>query len=142
MKKGLASTDAATKEAAGKLAAAVQPKIDDAVAQAKSALDEGDKWTAFKQYMQVGQCFDGFNLPPEIKAQRQALAKDPQVRHAIQASKDLEKAKKILNANPSPTPVVRHSLVSMLKQVTKDAPGTEFAKEAEDLLAKVGPEEK
>ena len=139
VKKGLASTDASTKESATNLAAIVQPKIEAAVAQAKSALDAGDKWSAYMQYTDAGQRFEGFDLPPEVMVQRRALSSEPQVKNAIQASKNLEKARKILGANPTPTSATRHSLETMLKQVTKDAPGTDIATQAEDLLTQLGP---
>ncbi len=137
LKKALASSDPATAEAAKKLVDLVQPKIDAAVAQAKSAVDSGDKWSAYKVYSDVAQRFDGFTLPGDVAGQRRILATDAQVRSCIQASKDLDTVRKILAANETLSPAAARSVDTLLRQAAKEGTGTQLAKDADDLRARL-----
>jgi thiol-disulfide isomerase/thioredoxin len=135
--KALSSKDSATQDAAAKLAAVVKPKLDAAVSEAKSSLSGGDKWLAFNQFNSIHPRFDGFDVPPEVDEQRKTLAADPQIRGAIQASKKVEMARKILAAGSNVSPVARHSVETLLKQAGKDGAGTDVANQAEKLMAQL-----
>jgi thiol-disulfide isomerase/thioredoxin len=135
----LKTSDATTKQAVDKLVSAVKPKIAAAVADAKTTFEAGDKWTALAKYSEIPQLFAGFELPTEVAAQRAVLQADPQVKAIKQAAKDLEGVQRMFSATANPAPALRNKAVVTLKRVAKDAAGTEYAKQAEDLLAKINP---
>lgn len=138
VKRGLASDDPATKEAASKLQEIVQAKIAAAVNEAKATAEQGDKYAAQQRYAQIVNLFDGFELPPEVVKQRQDLLRDPQVKGATKAIKDIDTVRRLLASNA--TPASRNRAAAMLKQAAKDAAGTQIGKEAEDLLTQMGAE--
>jgi thiol-disulfide isomerase/thioredoxin len=136
--KGRSSPDAATKKGAEKLMGIVQPKIDADLAAAKASMAAGDKWTALNKYSDLAQQFQGFTLPPEAITQRNALINDSQVKAIKKASNDLEGVQHLLAVTPTLDDIQRKRVGPMLKQIAKDAAGTEYAKQAQELSAKLG----
>jgi peroxiredoxin len=136
--KALSSTDAATKQGAEKLAAAVKPIIDAAAKEAKEALDGGDKWAALSKYNAVTKRFDGFELPPEFVSQRQSLLTDPQMKAIAAAAKSLEATQHMISVVPTLSPTQKKRCELALEQVQKDAAGTDLARQAEELEKKLG----
>jgi hypothetical protein len=132
IKKALASSDKETKAAGETLMSAVQPKIDAAIAEAKATMDKGDKIGALKQLTSLPLQFTGYTLPPEVETLRKQLDADPEVKVIKKATKDLEAARRLMPRVQ--LLAIRKQVETLLKQVVKDAPGTEMAKEAEELL--------
>jgi peroxiredoxin len=135
--KGLNSPDDATKQAAQKLLAVVQPKIDAALKEAQASLNAGDKWAAAKKYMEIGQRFAGYTLPDNFTTQRAALLNDPQVKTIVNAAKELNSLQHYLGTVKDLNPAQRKRVENTLAQISKDASGTEVGKQADDMLTKL-----
>ena len=134
IKKNLASKKPDLKQGATTLQEYVQTKIDEGVAAAKSAADSGKSWQAYRAYDDVATQFKGYELPAEVGSQLKQLAADEQVKLELAALKQLTSAKKSLG---STSRAGRVGAVNRLKKLVEEAPDSDAAKEAAELLKQV-----
>jgi thiol-disulfide isomerase/thioredoxin len=135
VKKGLATNKPEIKEGATKLNDAVQALVKQELDQAKTSLDGGQKWPAFKAYQSLSQRFAGYTLPDEVATQLKELATDEQVKKEIAAAKILDTVKRSLRSGTANS---RRTATVRLKKLIEDSADTEAAKEAQAILAEIG----
>lgn len=136
IKKSLAAPQAEVKTAAAKLNEVVEGDMQQAAAAAKEQADAGDKWGAFKTYQAMAARFSGYDIPDEVRTHARELGADEQVKQELAGQKAVEAALKA--AQTARTPAARRSVVTRLKRIANDFPGTEAAADAQKTLAQIG----
>jgi thiol-disulfide isomerase/thioredoxin len=131
VKKGLTSPKSDVKAVAEKLQAVVQKEIDARAAEAKEAFDQEKMWLAYERYNALNTRFAGYDLPPEVAANRKELAANSQVKAGLVAAKSLESARRLLSTG---TGVSQTRATAMLEKIVQDFPGTSLADQASALL--------
>jgi hypothetical protein len=96
IKQALSASDAKVKEAAQKLEGAIKEEIAKRMASAKSSLDGGDKWAAFKSYNSVTDDFKDFADAKPALSEASKLKSDAKVTRQLQAKLMLEQCQKLL----------------------------------------------
>ena len=110
-----------------------QVVLDDLTVQldaAKKALDDDQKWPAFKKYSAIPVKFKGFAVPSDVATTIKELTGDDAIKEELAAFKTLELAKQ--SAAKSPT--ARKGAIKQLQNLIKDHGNTEAAQEAEEIL--------
>jgi hypothetical protein len=131
IKKHLFSPKADHKSCAEKLMAAVVQEGEAKWAAAKTQLDLGKKWEAYKLLMPMPAQFKGYTLPPEVASTLKTLPADPDIRNEQAAFKSLETARKgFLSDNPTQ----KKAGVNLLERLVTAFPNTEAAGRAQALL--------
>jgi hypothetical protein len=132
IKKHLFSPKPELKSCAEKLMAAVVKEGEAKWAAAKTQLDLGKKWEAYKLLLPMPAQFKGYAIPLEVASTLKTLPADPQVRNEQAAFKSLEVARKgFLSDNPTQ----KKAGVSLLERLIMAFPNTEAAGRAQALLA-------
>ncbi len=130
LKKNLTSPKSDIRTAAEALNKAAQTEITSAAALARTSMEAGEKWKAYREYQQLGQRFAGFELPSEVGTNMRVLAGDPKVQAGLAATKNLDSAKKMLTASTAST---RKRGLAMLEKIAQDVPDSDLATEAKSL---------
>jgi len=135
IKKHLFSPKPEFKSCAEKLMAAVVKEGEAKWAAAKTQLDLGKKWEAYKLLLPMPAQFKGYAVPAEIATTLRTLPADPEVRNEQTALKSLETGRK---AFLSDNPTQKKAGVALLERLITAFPNTEAAGRAQALLGSGG----
>lgn len=134
LKKGLKSKDEQVKAGADKLNAFVQGEIARLAEDAKAKAAAGEDWPAWQAFHRITETFAGLEIPQEILAAKEELAKDEKIAAEIAAAKKLDVAKK--SGQRGGASATRRAL-TQLKALVKAHPGTQAAEEAQRIVDEV-----
>lgn len=129
IKKALASKKPELKEAAEKLNASVQSKIEKLLTQAKEAEETGEKWTAYKAYEEITKNYSGYEVKTDIAKAKKSLSTDEAVQKQLAALKKLKAIQKSIT-----TPSGQRTAKMRLQKLIADEPGSDAALEAQAML--------
>jgi thiol-disulfide isomerase/thioredoxin len=129
VKRALASSNPALKKAGEKLNGAVQKEMEDELAPIKKALENDEKWDAYKVIASVAQRYRGYSLPESIESDRKRLADDPKVKEELAAKRILDGARKLIAKSNT-----RRRGMAQLKKLVQDQPETEAGQRAKELV--------
>jgi hypothetical protein len=132
IKKHLFSPKPELKSCAEKLMAAVVKEAESKWAAAKTQLDLGKKWEAYKLLLPMPAQFKGYAIPPEVATTLRTLPADPDIRNEQAALKSLETGTK---AFVSDNPTQKKAGVNLLERLITAFPNTEAATRAQALLS-------
>jgi peroxiredoxin len=121
------------KEAAEKLQAYVDQKLQEQLQLAEAAFDDGRKWEAYKGYSEVQRGFRGFDVPDEVDTKVKSLQSDDAVKTELAALKRFQAVSKAIAS--AKTPAARERGLKLLERIVDDLPDTEAAAQAKALLA-------
>ncbi|MEQ8849759.1 redoxin domain-containing protein [Botrimarina sp.] len=128
------SNEEGVKSAAERLQTAVSEHATELAKQAKDALDEGDKWAAYKALNRIVEQFSDYEdlpLVDRVETKRDELAEDAEIERQVEAANLLEKA--IATAARGGPAAMRRGK-SQLERIVSDHGGTEAADRAQKLL--------
>jgi hypothetical protein len=134
VKTGLKSNKPDVKAASEKLHGYVMQKLDARFNAAKQAAAGGNKWESYKAYSSLLVEFKGYEVPEEAESAAKELSADDAVKAELAALKRLDSARKMLAS-----PTTQKRALKLLEQLIADAPTTEAAQQARQILAQASP---
>ena len=129
IRRGLDSRKSEVKQAAQRLHEHVQQKLQEQLEAAQKAMQQDQKWTAYRLYRDALRRFRGYSLPEEVRERFQRLARDPVVKDELSLFRRLKGAQRLLASARS-----RSRGMAALRRLIEQAPESEAAKEAQTLL--------
>lgn len=131
LKKTKSAKEPEIKEASDKLSATAMKAFDEGYAAAKQLESAGKKRAALQALYSLHDRFNGYELPADFADLGKKLAADPAVKAELAADQQLQLAKKGLSGTSD---FARKRALATLRKLIADHPGSDIAKEAEELL--------